>query len=276
MDRLICKILNLETPEPNLTKWQEMVDLYLSQLPVINIAIVGKYTEVPDSYISVTEAIKHASLNNKYRAKISIISSEDIEMMGAKEILKNFDAVVVPGGFGSRGIEGKILTAQYCRENKVPYLGLCLGMQIAVIEFARNVANITDAHSTEFNESTNNPVIHIMDSQKDVVEKGATMRLGKYNCHLSDNSMSRRLYGMPDISERHRHRYEFNNEYRNRLESLGLVIAGENLENNLVEVIEIADHPYFIATQYHPEFKSRPNRPHPLFVGLIRQAIANK
>ena len=276
MDRIVCDILGLNPGTLNLSKWQEMVDTYLSQLPVVNIAIVGKYTEVPDSYLSVTEAIKHAALNNKYRAKISIISSEDIEMMGAKEILKNFDAVVVPGGFGARGIEGKILTAQYCRENKVPYLGLCLGMQIAVIEFARNVANLRDANSTEFNENTNNPVIHIMDEQKDITDKGATMRLGRYNCHLEDGTLARRLYGMPDISERHRHRYEFNNEYRERFESLGMVFAGINPEKNLVEVIEYNDHPFFIASQYHPEFKSRPNRPHPLFVGLIRSAISSK
>jgi len=276
LDRIVCQILGLETNEINLTKWQEMVDLYLSQLPTINIAIVGKYTEVPDSYLSVTEAIKHASLNNKYRAKISIISSEDIEMMGAKEILKSFDGVVVPGGFGSRGIEGKILTAQYCRENKVPYLGLCLGMQIAVIEFARNVAGITDANSTEFNENTNNPVIHIMDDQKDISDKGATMRLGRYNCHLEDGSLTRRLYGMPDISERHRHRYEFNNAYKERFESMGMVFSGINLERNLVEVIEYNDHPFFVASQFHPEFKSRPNKPHPLFVGFIRNAISNK
>lgn len=273
LDRIVCEILNIESKPSNLQKWQEMVDLFISQLPVVNIAIVGKYTEVPDSYMSVTEAIKHASLNNRYRAKISIISSEDIEMMGAKEILKGFDAVVVPSGFGSRGIEGKILVAQYCRENKVPYLGLCLGMQVAVIDFARNVAGLRDANSTEFNESTNNPVLHhisgIDSSEKD-------MRLGKYNCHLIDGTITRRLYGLPDIAERHRNAFEFNNIYRENFESLGMVFAGFNLENNLVEVIEYKDHPFFVGTQFHAEFKSRPNRPHPLFVGLIRQAIANK
>lgn len=271
MDRLVCNILNLNTEEPNLMRWQDMVNLFLSKLPVVNIAIVGKYTEVPDSYISVTEAIKHAALNNKYRAKISIISSEDIEMMGAKEILKNFDGVVVPGGFGAKGVEGKILTAEYCRTNKVPYLGIGLGMQTAVIEFARNVAKIMDAHSTEFNETTNNPVIC-----KSPIVSGSSLRLGAYNCHLLDSSLVRRLYGMPDISERHRNGYEFNNDYKTRFESLGMVFAGINQENDVVEVIEYEDHPYFVATEYHPEFKSRPNRPHPLFVGFIRQAIANK
>ena len=277
LDRIVCEILKLDAGTLDLSKWQDMVNLYTaSNLPTVNIAIVGKYTEVLDSYISVIESIKHASINNRYRAKISIVSSEDIEMMGAKDILKNFDGVVVPGGFGARGIEGKILTAQYCRENKVPYLGLCLGMQIAVIEFARNVAGMREANSTEFNENTMYPVIHIMDEQKDITDKGATMRLGAYNCHLQDGTLARRLYGMPDIQERHRHRYEFNNEYREKFESLGLVFSGINPEKNLVEVIEYNDHPFFVASQFHPEFKSRPNRPHPLFVGFIRQAIANR
>ena len=253
-----------------------MVDMYITNLPTLDIAIVGKYTEVPDSYLSVIEAIKHASLQNKYKAKISIVSSEDIEMIGAKDALKNFDAVVVPGGFGSRGIEGKILTAQYCRENKVPFLGLCLGMQISVIEFARNVVGFRDANSTEFDPNTTHPVIHMMEDQRDLTDKGATMRLGSFDCHLNESSLTRRVYGMPDIKERHRHRYEFNNEYREKFEDMGLIIAGVNPERNLVEVIEHRDHPFFIATQYHPEFKSRPNRPHPLFVGLIRTAISQK
>jgi len=276
LDIIVCEKLGLELKPLNISKWQEMVDTYLSDLPTINIAIVGKYTEVPDSYISVIESIKHASLNNKFRAKISIVSSEDIEMMGAKEILKNFDGVVVPGGFGARGIEGKILTAEYCRENKVPYLGLCLGMQTAVIEFARNVAGLREANSTEFDDNTPYPVIDIMEEQKMIVDKGATMRLGSYDCHLKEGTTARRVYGMPDIKERHRHRFEFNNEYRERFESLGLVVSGINVERDLVEIVEYEDHPFFVASQFHPEFKSRPNRPHPLFVGLIRQAIANR
>ena len=274
MDRIVCEILGLDAGTINLSKWEEMTELYLSQLPIVNIAIVGKYTEVPDSYLSVTESLKHAALNNRYRAKISIISSDDIEMMGAKEILKNFDGVIVPGGFGMGGIEGKILTAQYCRENKVPYLGIGLGMQTAIIDFARNVAGLRDANSLEFNENTNEPVINFVENIKNGSEKG--MRLGRYNCHLVDGTLARRLYGMPEISERHRNAYEFNNLYRERFESMGLVVSGINQENNLVEVIEYKDHPFFIACEYHPEFKSRPNRPHPLFVGLIRQSIANK
>ena len=276
LDRIVCEILGFDLGNIDLSRWQEMVDTYTAQLPTLNIAIVGKYTEVPDSYLSVIEAIKHASFHNKYKAKISIISSEDIEMMGAKEILKNFDGVIVPGGFGNRGIEGKIMTAEYCRENKVAYLGICLGMQTAVIEFARNVANLRDANSTEFDENTNNPVIHIMEEQKNLTDKGATMRLGRYNCTLVEGTNARRIYGLPNITERHRHRYEFNNEYRDRFESLGLKFSGINMEKDLVEIIEYSDHPYFVACQFHPEFKSRPGKPHPLFAGLIHQAIASK
>lgn len=276
LDRIVCEKLNLNMGSIDLSKWQDMVETYTAQLPNINIAIVGKYTEVPDSYLSVIESIKHASFNNKYKAKISIVSSEDIEMMGAKDILKNFDGIIVPGGFGNRGIEGKVMTAQYCRENKVPYLGICLGMQTAVIEFARNVANLTDANSTEFDEGTNHPVIHIMEEQKDITDKGATMRLGKYSCTLMEGSNARRVYGLPNITERHRHRYEFNNEYRDRFEKLGLKISGINIDKDLVEIVEYEDHPFFIACQFHPEFKSRPNRPHPLFAGFIHQTIASK
>ena len=274
LDTLVCNKLKLESKPISLTKWQDMVTLFMSELPTVNIAIVGKYTEVMDSYISVIESIKHASLNNKYRAKISIVSSEDIEMMGAKDILKNFDGVIVPGGFGVGGIEGKISTAEYCRENKVPFLGIALGMQISIIEFARNVAGLKSANSTEFDADTIYPVIDVMEEQKKI--KNGAMRLGNYACHLKDDSLVRRLYGMPDIQERHRNGYEFNNEYRDTFEDLGMVFSGVNTEHDLVEVIEYADHPYFVATQYHPEFKSRPNRPHPLFVGLIRQAIATK
>jgi CTP synthase len=248
--------------------------MYLTNLPTVNIAIVGKYTEVQDSYLSVIEAIKHASFNNKYKAKITIVSSEDIEMMGAKDILKNFDGVVVPSGFGTGGIEGKISTAEYCRENKVPYLGMGLGMQTAVIEFAKNVVGFKDANSVEFDNNSSHPVF-INGKIKDKSD-GSPMRLGQYSCTLNDSSLVRRLYGMPEIKERHRHMYEFNNEFRSKFEEMGLVFAGINNDNDLVEVIEYNDHPFFVGVQYHPEFRSRPNKPHPLFVGLIRQAIANK
>lgn len=275
LDRIVCEKLGLPLGNPNLSNWKNMVDTILSDMPVVNIAIVGKYTEVPDSYLSVSEAIKHAALKNKYKARIDIISSEDIEVMQVKDVLKGYDGIVVPGGFGSRGIEGKIMTAKYCRENKVPYLGLCLGMQIACIEFARNVVGLKDANSTEFDCDTQNPVIHIMNEQKFIQDKGATMRLGNYKCHLLDGTKVRQLYGMPDIVERHRHRFEFNNDYADTFVKAGLTISGINDDKNLVEIIELKDHPFFVACQFHPEFKSRPYKPHPLFVGFVNQAIGN-
>lgn len=275
LDHIVCQKLGLPLGNIDLSNWKNMVDTINSDLPTVNIAIVGKYTEVPDSYISVTEAIKHAALKNRYKAHVDIISSEDLEVMPAKDILKNYDGIVVPGGFGSRGIEGKILTAKYCRENKVPYLGLCLGMQVAVIEFARDVMGLQDANSTEFDPNTANPVIHIMNEQKFIQDKGATMRLGNYKCHLLDGTLARRLYGMPNIIERHRHRYEFNNNYADSFVKGGLTISGINDDKNLVEIIEYKDHPFFVASQFHPEFKSRPYKPHPLFVGFVTQAIGN-
>ena len=275
LDRIVCEKLGLPLGNPNLSNWKNMVDTILSDMPVVNIAIVGKYTEVPDSYLSVSEAIKHAALKNKDKAHIDIISSEDIEVMQVKDVLKGYDGIVVPGGFGSRGIEGKIMTAKYCRENKVPYLGLCLGMQIACIEFARNVVGLKDANSTEFDCDTQNPVIHIMNEQKFIQDKGATMRLGNYKCHLLDGTKVRQLYGMPDIVERHRHRFEFNNDYADTFVKAGLTISGINDDKNLVEIIELKDHPFFVACQFHPEFKSRPYKPHPLFVGFVNQAIGN-
>ena len=276
LDEIVCEKLGLNPGNIDLSAWQNMVNIALSDLPIINIAIVGKYTEVPDSYISVTEAIKHASLKNNYKAKVDIVSSVDIEKFGAEKMLEKYDGIVVPGGFGSRGIEGKILTAKYAREHKVPYLGLCLGMQIAVIEFARDVLHFSDATSTEFDENTTHPVIHLMDEQKDIVDKGATMRLGNYKCHLKDGSIARRIYDTSDIIERHRHRFEFNNAYAEDFEKNGMTLSGRNEEKNLVEIVELKDHPFFVASQFHPEFKSRPNNPHPLFVGLTYEAIQNK
>ena len=275
LDTLVCDKLGLTAGNLDIKEWEDMVDNSTIEMPTTHIAIVGKYTEVPDSYISVTEAIKHASWSLHYKPIIDIVSSEEIEEKGAEEVLRGYDGVVVPGGFGSRGIEGKIMTAKYCREHKVPYLGLCLGMQIAVIEFARDVMGYIDANSTEFNIDTTHPVIHLMEEQKGIVDKGATMRLGNYNCHLQPNTKALSMYGKEDIVERHRHRYEFNNEYRDIFESNGLTISGVNLERDLVEVVEYKDHPYFIASQFHPEFLSRPNRPHPLFVGLLRASTTN-
>jgi CTP synthase len=238
----------------------------------VNIALVGKYMDMKDTYYSVTEALKAASYKNKVKLNILWTDSEHLELHGAEKYLKDVDGIVVPGGFGSRGIEGKIMAAKYAREKKIPYLGLCLGMQIAVIEFARHVLKTDECNSTEFDKDVKNPVIDIMEHQKKISDKGGTMRLGAYPCVLSNDSMALKLYGKKEISERHRHRYEFNNDYREKLSSAGLIIAGTSPDDQLVEIIEHKGHPFFIASQFHPEFKSRPNRPHPLFDGFIKAA----
>ena len=266
LDILTCSKLGVEVSKLNLSIWQEMVDTMYEDLPIINIAIVGKYTEITNSYISVSEAVRHASFKNKYRAKITIISSEDLEVVGAKDMLKDYDGVIVGGGFGKSGINGKIMTAEYCRENKIPYLGLSLGMEVAVIEFARNVANLKDAHSTEFNENTQYPVIH---------KGNGEIRLGNYNVNFVEGTLARRLYGRPHMQERHRNAYEFNNEYKETFEKLGMVFSGFNDDNSLVETIEYIDHPFFMGTIYQPEFTSRPYRPHPIFVGFITGVISS-
>lgn len=242
----------------------------------INIALVGKYMDMKDTYYSVTEALKSASYKNKVKLNILWTDSELVEKDGADKYLKDVDGIVVPGGFGNRGIEGKIMAAKYAREKKVPYLGLCLGMQIAVIEFARHILKTKECNSTEFDKDVKNPVIDIMEHQKTISNKGGTMRLGAYPCVLNDKSKSRKLYGKKEISERHRHRYEFNNRYRETLENAGLLIAGTSPDNKLVEIIEHPNHPFYIASQFHPEFKSRPNRPHPLFDGFIRASALNR
>lgn len=274
LDRIAIGKLSLPCNALNLNKWKEMINGMDEDLPAINIAIVGKYTENQYSYLSITEGLRHACFNSKHKAKITLVSSEDIEMYGVKDILKPFDAIVVPGGFGDKGIEGMILAVNYARENKIPFLGICLGMQLSVIEFARNVAKLKDATSTEFNVKTKNPVIIKMEENKwNNFEKA--MRLGDYKCNLKDGTLARRIYGQPEIIERHRHRYEFNNDYREKFEDLGMVVSGVNNDKNLVEIIEYKDHPFFVACQFHPEFKSRPYRPHPLFVGLVNGAVAN-
>ena len=257
----------------NLTNWRQMVDDMNTDLPTLNIAIVGKYTEVRDSYISVIEAIKHAALKCKHKAKISIISSEDIEVCGAKEMLKGYDGIVVPGGFGAKGTEGKIMTAEYCRVNKVPFLGIGLGMQMAVVEFARNVAQLRDANSTEFAPATPYPVIDVQEEARAMGNTSGFMRLGNYPCTLLEGSLVRRLYGLPEIQERHRNGFEFNNEYRDKFTELGMILSGVNNQDNLVEMIEYSDHPYFVASQFHPEFNSRPYKAHPLFVGFVNGCI---
>lgn len=275
LDRIAIGHLSLPCTTLDMSNWKKMVDVMNDEsLPAVEIAVVGKYTENQYSYLSVTDAIRHACFQNKYRAKITLISSEDIEMYGEKEILRPFNGIVVPGGFGNGGIEGKIMAAKYARENKVPFLGICLGMQISCIEFARNVAGLSSATSTEFDANTTCPVIHKMEENK-VNNYEKSMRLGDYKCTLLEGSLVRRLYGKPNIVERHRHRYEFNNEYKELFEGLGMIFSGVNEDRNLVEVIEYADHPFYVAGQFHPEFKSRPYRPHPLFVGFVNSAISN-
>jgi CTP synthase len=293
-DKIVLQKLGLPVTNCDTHEWENIVEkLCDDTLPEIKVAIVGKYIDVADAYISVTEAVKHAGIANNVRTTVKLIDAEDVENLGAEKALGQScldngnpsyssqnngkpDAIIVPGGFGNRGIEGKILTAKYARENNIPYLGLCLGMQIAVIEYARNVLGLKNANSTEFNPKTKYPVIDIMEEQKKVKNLGGTMRLGLYGCEITPNSLAHKLYGKTKINERHRHRYEFNNAYREQLIGAGLKIGGVNRELDLVEIVEVPSHPYYIAGQFHPEFLSRPNRSHPLFRGLIAAAKAKK
>ena len=276
--REACNHLKLDRYIPDNTKWQKMIDdiRAIDKNKIVKIAIVGKYVKLEDSYISVIESLYHAGFANHVKVKVELVNSEKITKENAKEVLQKYDGIVVPGGFGSRGIEGKIQTIKYVRENNVPFLGICLGMQMAVVEYARDVLGLKDANSSELDENTQNPVIHIMEDQKNVNKKGGTMRLGAYPCILQEGSLAKKLYGKNEISERHRHRYEYNNAYRERLEKAGLKVSGTSPDGNLVEIVELENHPYFIAGQFHPELKSRPNRPAPLFVGLINACLEQK
>ena len=276
--REVCNHLKLDRYIPDNTKWQEMIENIrkIDKNKIVRIAIVGKYIKLEDSYISVIESLHHAGFANNVNVEIDLVDAEKINNENANEILSKYDGIVVPGGFGNRGIEGKIATIKYARENKVPFLGICLGMQMAVVEFARDVLGLEDANSAEFDENTKNPVIHIMEEQKNIDKKGGTMRLGAYPCIIKEGSLANKVYGKKEISERHRHRYEFNNDYRENLENAGLHISGTSPDGKLVEIVEIEDHPYFIAGQFHPELKSRPNRPAPLFTGLVKAAVDKK
>ncbi len=271
-DRVLER-LRMDNTEPDLVEWRAMVEKIKNPSRTVKIGIVGKYVMLSDAYISVVEALKHAGTIHDTAIEIKWVLSEDIEKSGAAEYLKDVDGILVPGGFGDRGIEGKVEAAKYARVNKIPFLGLCLGMQIAVIEFARNVANMKDAHSTEFNSSTPYPVIDLMPDQHNVVLKGGTMRLGKYPCKVQPKSKAFEVYKSEEISERHRHRYEVNNEYRKALSEKGMDFSGVSPDDKLVEMMELRDHPYFIACQFHPELKSRPDRPHPLFLGFVKAVV---
>ena len=271
--RAVCEKLGLKNIEPKNEQWEKMIENIRSiGDDTVTIAIVGKYVRLEDSYLSVAESLRHGGYVNKVNVDIKYIDSETITEDNAKEILKGVQGVVVPGGFGNRGIEGKINTIKYVRENNIPFLGICLGMQMAVVEFVRNVCGLNSVNSQEFDEMCENPVIHIMETQKHIYKKGGTMRLGAYPCVLKEGSLAHKLYGEKEISERHRHRYEFNNSYREICEENGLMISGTSPNGELVEIVELKNHPYFIASQFHPEFKSRPDRPEPLFVGLIEAA----
>ena len=274
--REVCNHLRLDSFVPDNSKWEEMVENIRSIKPEdkVKVAIVGKYVKLEDSYISVVESLQHAGFVNKVKVEVDMVDSETIVAENVKEKLSKYDAIVVPGGFGDRGIEGMIETIKYAREEEVPFLGICLGMQMTVVEYARNVLGLKDANSAEFSKTTKNSVIHIMETQKDIKKKGGTMRLGSYPCVIKTGSLAEEVYGAGKIDERHRHRFEYNNEYKERLENAGLICSGVSPDGSLVEIVELEPkaHPYFIAGQFHPELKSRPNRPAPLFVGLIKAA----
>ena len=277
LDKTALKKLNIKnTPEPDLHTWKEFLGKLKNPTREVNIGLVGKYNELQDAYKSIYEAFIHAGAVNECKVRVIPIHSERLESGDVVAKLKEMDGILVAPGFGERGIAGKLEAIRYVREHNVPFFGICLGMQCAVVEFSKNVLNTKDANSTEVDPNTPNPVIDLMDDQKKVTIKGGTMRLGAYNCKLSKNSISYKAYGKSDISERHRHRYEFNNVYLDRMEAAGLLATGKNPESGLVEVVELKDHPYFVGVQYHPELKSTVENPHPLFVSFIKAALQNK
>ena len=271
---VVCHHLGLENRKPDLTEWIDMVNRTMAADKKVTIGLVGKYVVLHDAYLSVAEALRHGGINCGAEVDIQWINSEEITRDNASEMLKDCDGIIVPGGFGDRGIEGMIESIRYARENKVPFFGICLGMQMAVVEYSRNVLGFKDANSTEFGE-TEHPVIDIMEDQKNITEKGGTMRLGLYPCKLTEGTVSARVYGEPLIYERHRHRWEFNNAFRTQLQEAGLTIAGISPDERLVEIVEIKDHPWFVGVQFHPEFKSRPNKPQKLFADFIRSSVEN-
>ena len=273
---VVCESLKIPCPKPDLKDWQEMVDKIKNTKDEVNVALVGKYTQLHDAYISVVESLKHGGIYYRHNVNIKWIDSENVTKDNVSELLNDVSGIIVPGGFGNRGIDGMLNAIEYARVNKIPYLGICLGMQMAIIEFCRNVLKLEGVNSTEFEPNAENPVIALMPNQKDVEDIGGTLRLGSYPCVLEADSLAYSLYENKDISERHRHRYEVNNDYRDRLNAAGMRLSGLSPDGRIVEVIELEKHPFFVATQAHPEFKSRPNRPHPLFKGFIGAAIENK
>ncbi|MBM4193268.1 MAG: CTP synthase [Gemmatimonadetes bacterium] len=274
LDALVCRKLGLETQEPDLTEWRELVHRVLEPSSRVRIAIVGKYTDYADSYKSVQEALIHGGIANDVGVDIAWTSSDLFtDPVKARELIAQFDGLLVPGGFGVRGVEGMVEAIRSARETGTPFFGICLGMQVAIIEFARTVAGLDDSNSSEFMPECSNAVISLMETQQHVTEKGGTMRLGAYPCRLRPGSLAAEVYGAPEISERHRHRYEVSNGYRDRFQELGMRLSGLSPDGSLVEMIELPDHPYFLACQFHPELKSRPTRPHPLFSGFVAAAV---
>lgn len=270
---VVCRELHIDAPAPDLTEWENMTKRIANPEKKVTIALVGKYTQLHDAYLSVAEALRHAGFDLKAKVNIKWTDSEDINESNYKEVLKDVSGVIVPGGFGDRGIEGMILSARYCRENNIPYFGICLGMQIAVIEFARNVAGIKDACSGEFHDATEHKVIDFMPGQSDDVSKGGTLRLGSYPCVITPGTLMESCYGKTEIAERHRHRYEFNNDYREVLQNAGLCLSGMSPDGQLVETVELSNLSFFLGVQYHPEFKSRPNKPHPVFLRFVEASL---
>ena len=276
LDKVVLKQLGLESSTPDLTVWNQFLHRFNNPKSEITIGLIGKYVELQDSYKSILESFIHAGAANEVKVNVESIHSEYLKENDAKEKLSHLDGVLVAPGFGERGIEGKIDAIKYVRENNIPFLGICLGMQMAVIEFARNVLGLTDANSTEMNETTSNPVIDLMEEQKTITEKGGTMRLGSWDCELKDNSIVSKVYGSKNIQERHRHRYEFNNQYKAQIEEKGMITTGFNPKTGLVEIVEIPTHPWFVGVQYHPEYKSTVANPHPLFVAFVKAALDYK
>ncbi len=276
MDDLVVDLFGLKNPHPQRNIWEEIVRRVRNPAHEVTIGVVGKYIELQDAYKSVYESVTHAGIANNCKVNIVRIDAEDLEKKNGLAALKRLDGILVPGGFGDRGTEGKIAAARYAREKKIPYYGLCLGLQIAVIEYARNVLKLGGANSTEFDPNAPHPVINMMEEQKKIIDKGATMRLGSYECALTSGSLAARAYGKASIRERHRHRYEVNNAYVGQLQRGGMMVSGINPRRNLVEIVELKNHPWFLAVQFHPEFQSKPNQPHPLFAAFIGAAIKVK
>lgn len=272
---LVIRKFDLKTQAPDMTEWKSMLEKMGNLDKEVRVAIVGKYVKLQDAYISINESLRHAGVENNAAIQFKWIDAEELENKDAAECLNDVDAILVPGGFGDRGIEGKVKAAKYARENKVPYFGICLGMQIAVIEFARHVLGWEDAHSSEF-RVTDHPVIDLMPEQKDIEEMGGTMRLGLYPCKISSGTLASDAYNQEIIYERHRHRYEFNNAFRSQITEAGMILSGLSPDERLVEIVEVTDHPWFLGCQFHPEFKSRPNRPHALFIDFVEAAVKRK